>query len=134
MSKPNLELALIGNCTIGALVDREGEIMWCCMPRFDGDPIFCSLLRKGDSDANSGVFRIVLEDFSHSEQSYERNTAILTTTLMDKRGNGVVITDFIPRFKQYGRLFRPMMIVRKLTPILSPRLRVSVRPAADYGA
>lgn len=134
MSKPNLELALIGNCTIGALVDRQAEIMWCCMPRFDGDPVFCSLLREGDSGATKGVFRVVLEDFSHSEQSYERNTAILTTTLMDKRGNGVVITDFIPRFKQHGRIFRPMMIVRKLSPILSPRLRLTVRPSADYGA
>ena len=31
---------------IGALVDRRGEIVWACFPRFDGDPLFCSLLRE----------------------------------------------------------------------------------------
>jgi len=134
MSKPNLELALIGNCQIGALIDCDAEIVWSCMPRFDGDPVFCSLLQGGDAEATRGIFRIELEDFSHSEQSYERNTAILTTTLLDQRGNGVVITDFMPRFKQHGRIFRPMMIVRKLSPILSPRLKVTVRPSADYGS
>lgn len=133
MSKQNLELALIGNCTIGALVNQRADIVWCCMPRFDGDPIFCSLLRAEDTSAVGGVFGVELEDFSHSEQSYERNTAVLTTKLFDARGNGVVITDFIPRFKQFGRTFRPMMIVRKLTPILSPKIKILVRPATDYG-
>jgi GH15 family glucan-1,4-alpha-glucosidase len=134
MYQHNLDLALIGNCTIGALISRRAEVVWCCMPRFDGDPVFCSLLRAEASDASSGTFHIELEDFSHSEQFYERNTAILTTKLFDSRGNGVVITDFIPRFKQFGRIFRPMMIIRKLSPILSPRIKVIVRPSADYGA
>lgn len=132
--KRDLELALIGNCTIGALVDRQGEIVWCCIPRFDGDPVFCSLLCEKTTAASGGTFLIDLEDFSHSEQSYERNTAVLTTTLYDLHGNGVVITDFIPRFKQHGRTFRPMMIIRKLSPILSPTLKVVVHPTADYGA
>lgn len=131
--KQNLELALIGNCTIGALVNRYAEIVWCCMPRFDGDPVFCSLLKNDSDEAQSGTFAIDLEDFSHSEQIYEKNTAVLTTTLHDRSGNGVVITDFVPRFKQFGRIFRPMMIIRKLSPILSPRLKIRVRPSADYG-
>lgn len=29
-----LDLALIGNCTISALIDSRGSIVWCCMPRF----------------------------------------------------------------------------------------------------
>lgn len=133
LHKQNLELALIGNCTIGALVNRRAEIVWCCMPRFDGDPIFCSLLKNNDLDEPAGTFAIDLEDFSHSEQCYEKNTAVLTTTLYDSHGNGVVITDFVPRFKQYGRTYRPMTIIRKLTPILSPKIKVRVRPAAEYG-
>ena len=40
----SLDLALIGNCAISALVDKRGAIVWCCAPRFDGDPIFHSLL------------------------------------------------------------------------------------------
>jgi pentatricopeptide repeat protein len=132
-SKTNLELALIGNCTIGALVSRQAEIVWCCMPRFDGDPVFCSLLKDDSADSMTGVFAIDLEDFSHSEQVYEKNTAVLITTLYDTHGNGVIITDFIPRFKQFGRIYRPMTIIRKLVPILSPKLRVRLRPAASYG-
>ena len=42
----NLDLALIGNCTIGALIDARATITWGCFPRFDGDPVFCSLLRE----------------------------------------------------------------------------------------
>ena len=43
-----LDLALIGNCTVGALVDARAKIVWGCFPRFDGDPVFCSLLRDTD--------------------------------------------------------------------------------------
>lgn len=44
----NLDLALIGNCTLGALIDSGATIVWGCFPRFDGDPMFCSLLRDAD--------------------------------------------------------------------------------------
>lgn len=133
LHKQNLELALIGNCTIGALVSRQAEIVWCCMPRFDGDPVFCSLLKDDATDSLTGTFAIDLEDFSHSEQAYEKNTAVLTTTLYDTHGNGVIITDFVPRFKQYGRTYRPMTVIRKLVPIRSPKLKIRVHPMAAYG-
>jgi len=42
----SLELALIGNCTVSALVDQGGSIVWCCMPRFDSSPVFDALLRS----------------------------------------------------------------------------------------
>ncbi len=40
----NLDLALIGNGRIGALLDADASIVWCCFPRFDGDAKFCALL------------------------------------------------------------------------------------------
>lgn len=51
--KPSLDLAMIGNCSFAALVDRMARIVWCCLPRFDGDPVFHSLLgtRGGDGTA-----------------------------------------------------------------------------------
>lgn len=130
----NLELALVGNCTIGALVDKRAEIVWCCLPRFDGEPVFSSLLKSEDSEHLQGTFAIDIEDFSHSEQQYEKNTAVVKTTLYDKQGNGVTVIDFSPRFIQYGRIYRPMSIVRKLMPIGAPRVRVRLRPATDDGA
>ena len=44
-----LDLALIGNCRVGALVDPRARIVWWCFPRFDSDPIFSHLL-AGDEE------------------------------------------------------------------------------------
>ncbi|WP_041522426.1 glycoside hydrolase family 15 protein [Gilvimarinus agarilyticus] len=134
MTERNLELALIGNCVIGALVDKKAEIVWNCLPRFDGEPVFSSLLKTDDPETIMGTYAIDLENFSHSEQHYEKNTAILVTTLYDANGNGVTVTDFVPRFMQYGRMFRPMMLSRKLKPIGSPKVRIRLRPACDDGS
>ncbi len=134
MQERNLELALIGNCSIGALVDKHAEIVWCCLPRFDGEPVFSALLKTDEAEEIMGTFAIDMMDFSHAEQHYEKNTAILKTLLYDVYGNGVCITDVIPRFMQHGRVFRPTMLIRKLEPIGSPKLRVRLRPACDDGA
>ena len=40
----DLELAVIGNSRVGALIDTRASIVWMCVPRFDGDPVFCALL------------------------------------------------------------------------------------------
>ena len=54
----SLDLALIGNCQVGALIDNAGEIVWYCLPRFDGDPVFCSLLQEHDSESGKGFCSI----------------------------------------------------------------------------
>ena len=71
-----LDLAVIGNCAFSALIDRTASVVWSCIPRFDGDPVFCSLLDGADG---IGHFDIVLDDFARSEQHYLHNTALLTT-------------------------------------------------------
>ena len=129
----SLELAVIGNCSYSALIDRRGRIVWSCMPRVDGDPVFCSLL-DGEVDGDGfGFFDFEIDDLARSEQYYLHNTAVLVTTLYDSHGSAVEITDFAPRFKQHGRFYRPIMIVRQLRPVIgNPRVRVRVRPAVDY--
>jgi len=131
----DLNLAVIGNSAIAALVDRRARIVWCCFPRFDGDPIFCSLLEVADDPTGAGLFDIELTNLESAKQEYVRNTAILVTTLTDDAGATVQITDLAPRFKHYGRLFRPTVLVRRVAPLAgSPRLRIRVRPRSDYGA
>ncbi len=131
----NLDLAVIGNCSFSALIDQRGRIVWSCLPRFDGDPVFCSLLNGGPENDGTGYFEIELEDYSHSEQRYLQNTAVVVTTLYDDHGSAVEISDFAPRFKQLGRMYRPIMVVRQIKPVIgSPRTRVRVRPTSDYGA
>lgn len=58
----------------------------------------------------------------------------MITTLYDEHGGVVEITDFAPRFKQYGRIYRPMSLVRHIRPRKGvPRIRIRVRPTYDYG-
>lgn len=40
----DLNLAVIGNCQIAALIDDHARIVWACLPTPDGDPIFSALL------------------------------------------------------------------------------------------
>ena len=128
----NLDLGVVGNCTYGALIDREARVVWCCLPRFDSDPVFHSLL--DGSGGEDGQFAVDIEDFSHSEQSYVENTAVLRTRLHDTHGNIAEITDFAPRFRLHERSFRPTTLVRRLRPVQGrPRIRVRITPRFDFG-
>jgi GH15 family glucan-1,4-alpha-glucosidase len=131
----DLELALIGNGNIAALIDGDARIVWSCLPRMDGDPVFCALLREPAGDDAFGFFEIEVLDHVRSEQWYLENTAILVTRLHDRSGGVVEIVDVAPRFRQFGRMFCPSTIVRSLRRIAgSPRVRVRLRPAGDWGA
>jgi GH15 family glucan-1,4-alpha-glucosidase len=129
-----LELGIIGNCSFAALVDRQARIVWCCLPRFDGDPVFHALLGAPKEADGSGVFSIDIEGLKSTEQAYVPNTALLRTVLHGEHGS-VEIKDFAPRFSWRGRSFRPQTLVRRLKPISgSPRIAIRVRPRFDYGA
>jgi len=136
-SQPDLDLALVGNCTWGGLVDRLGRVVWACMPRFDSEPVFCSLL-QGESVRGTeaeGTFSVELLGQVSSEQSYLGNTAILSTRLRDEEGNEIEIRDFAPRFRNHSRTYRPTMLVRRIRPITGePRIRIIVRPRYEWGA
>jgi GH15 family glucan-1,4-alpha-glucosidase len=131
MSAPDLHLGLIGNGRVAALIDTRGRIVWWCFPSFDGDPVFSRLL---SGDEEKGFCDVVLDRLAVSEAAYRRNTAIIITTLTDEQGNAVRITDFAPRFKMYGRIFRPAQIIRRIEPIAGlPRVTIRVRPTFRYG-
>jgi GH15 family glucan-1,4-alpha-glucosidase len=131
----NLDLALIGNCQIAALIDTRARIVWACLPRPDADPVFCALLKRNGGDSPSGVFAVDMKDAAKIERRYLRNTAIVESVLTDSNGNSLRITDFCPRFRSRGRNFRPMAIVRLVEPILGrPVVTLRLRPRCDNGA
>ncbi len=131
----SLDLALIGNSSIAALVDFHGELVWACVPRLDGDPVFCSLLRERGGRDDFGYFAVELAGFAHSEQEYLPNTAVAVTRLYDADGGVIEIKDAAPRFRQFGRMFCPTMLVRQVRRLAgSPRVTIRLRPARDYGA
>ncbi len=134
--KTDLNLAIIGNCSFSALINRLGAVVWSCMPYFDGDPVFSALVNdfKGEDD-EWGFWDFELIDFDRAEQEYIENTAVLVTRLYDTHGNVLQITDCAPRYMHYGRFFKEQIICRRIEPIVgTPRVRVRVRPRFNNGA
>jgi hypothetical protein len=130
----DLDLALIGNCSFGALLDARARLVWACLPHFDGDPIFCSLVRGESGQADAGFFEVEVEGCVRAEQEYVENTAVVVTRLHDDSGGAVEITDFAPRFKHLGRSFHPTAIVRQVRALSGiPRISIRLRPACDWG-
>ena len=78
-----LDLEVVGNSHVAALINQHGRIVWYCLPRLDGDPVFCSLLKNDPEGRDQGFADVVVEDFASATQCYQRNSAILTTTLTD---------------------------------------------------
>src|SRR6266481_126469 len=131
MTDHGLDLAVIGNGRTAALVEPASRIVWWCFPNFDGDPIFCRLVSGNEE---KGFSDVVLDDMVDFQSEYLRNTAIVSTVLTDRRGGAVRITDFAPRFHQFGRVFRPPQLFRIIEPISGlPRITVRVRPTHSYG-
>ena len=132
-----LDLFPIGNCQASALIDRQGRFVWACAPRVDGDPVFCALLSDRDpaGEDAQGMWSIEVEGLAEVRQAYLRNTPILRTEMIDAAGAALEIIDFAPRYRQFGRTFRPLAFIRLVRPIAgAPRIRIRMRPAADWGA
>lgn len=130
-----LDLAVIGNCAISALVDRLARIVWYCSPRFDSVPVFQSLLCGAQDAPREGLMAVELEGLARTEQSYDAGTAILRTRLISDKGDVIEVTDFAPRFLNHDRMFRPAQLVRRVRPLQGhPRVRFIVRPKGEWGA
>jgi GH15 family glucan-1,4-alpha-glucosidase len=81
-------MGLIGDGTTSALVGLDGSVAWLCLPRFDSEPLFCSLL----DDARGGCFTVAPDEVTEARQRYEPDTAVLTTELRSPTGL-VAVTD-----------------------------------------
>jgi GH15 family glucan-1,4-alpha-glucosidase len=122
------ELGLIGNCQYAALVARSGAVVWCCLPRFDAEPVFGSLL----DEAAGGSFLIGPAQGGSGEQSYLENTNVLVTTFRSEEGAFRVL-DFAPRFAMHERTFRPTQLVRLIEPLSgSPRVVLRCDPVLGW--
>lgn len=121
-------MGLIGNCQISALVERGGAVVWCCLPRFDSEPVFSTLLDAQDG----GRFLVGPVEEGPGEQAYIENSNILETTFKTTSGSFRVL-DFAPRFTQHDRLFRPTQLFRVVEPLEgTPRVRVVCEPRIGW--
>jgi GH15 family glucan-1,4-alpha-glucosidase len=127
----DLDLAVIGNGRLAALLNPHGRLVWCCFPRFDSDPVFCRLVA---GDEEKGFADVVLDAVVSNQSAYVRNTAIVETVLTDANGGSIRITDFAPRFRNFGRMTKPPQLVRVVEPVSGmPRVTIRVRPCTNYG-
>jgi GH15 family glucan-1,4-alpha-glucosidase len=122
-------MGIVGNCSCIAYIDDEAAVRWLCLPRFDSSFVFGSLL---DED-KGGEFSVRPLKKLSSSQYYIENTNILCTEIESDEGR-FRVTDFAPRFPQYDRYFRPLMLVRKIEPVEGqPRIVVRCLPVGEYG-
>jgi GH15 family glucan-1,4-alpha-glucosidase len=122
------DLALIGSCQYAALTSRDGAVVWCCLPRFDAEPVFSSLL----DHENGGQFLIGAAGGELGTQRYQTNTNVLETVFRTADGAFRVI-DFAPRFFVAERSFRPTTLIRIVEPIDgTPRIRVRCDPRLGW--
>lgn len=121
---------LVGNCQISALVSSNGSIDWLCLPRPDSEPVFGRLL---DPDGGHLSITAAGEQAATGRQYYQENSNILVTEITTVDGSRFRITDFCPRFEQYGRMYRPMSLFRIVEPLGgSPSIRVSCKPVTGW--
>lgn len=84
---PLEDFGLIGDGSTAALVGRDGTVAWLCLPHFDDDPVFCSIL-----DARlGGGFQLAPEGTVEARQRYEPDTAVLVTEMRSATGRVRVV-------------------------------------------
>ncbi len=130
MKEPHrYNMGLVGNCSFLGYVNMDANISWMCLPRFDSSFVFGSLLDQ----EKGGEFSITPEGEYTSHQYYIDNTNVLCTEFLCATGKYRVM-DCAPRFSQYDRMFKPLMLVRKVEVIEgSPVIKVVCKPVNEYG-
>ncbi|KOR40456.1 glycosyl hydrolase [Xanthomonas oryzae] len=82
--------AMLGNCHSAALVDHRGTIDWLCLPRFDSDAVFASLL----GDDQHGQWALSPAADFRTERAYEDDSLVLCTRMITDSGT-VELVDFM---------------------------------------
>lgn len=130
MGKHTYDFGVIGNCAFTAHIKKDTNVSWLCWPRFDSSFIFGGLV----DDEKGGEFSALPADENfESHQYYLENTNVLCTEITCETGK-YRVTDFAPRFYQYERYYKPLMLIRKIEPIEGySSINVKCHPVGDYG-
>lgn len=129
MEKHTYKTGIIGNCAYLAHVNLDTNISWLCWPKFDSSFVFGNML----DEEMGGTFSIKPQGEFKSEQYYLENTNILCTEVTTTAGK-YRITDFAPRFNEYDRYYKPLMLIRKIELLEGDvYIKVCCKPRYDYG-
>ena len=124
------DYGVIGNCAYTAHIKKDTNIAWMCWPRFDSSFIFGNLI----DDEKGGEFSALPAEGDYSsDQHYLTNSNVLATEIECASGK-YRVTDFAPRYLQFERSYKPLMLIRKIEPISGhPNIKVVCDPVGDYG-
>src|SRR5690606_19050483 len=129
MDRKTYQSGIIGNCAFMAHVKKNTNISWLCWPTFDSSFVFGKLL----DDKQGGEFSIspVKSDYT-SKQYYIEITNVLRKEITTDDGS-YRVTDFTPRFSQYDRYIKPLMLIRNIQPLVTtPKNKLQSGPEYDY--
>ena len=119
------DYALIGDLRTAALVGRNGSIDWFCVPRFDSDAAFASLL----GDQENGYWKIAPTDGSISTERHYRDGTLILESIFETGTGKAKIMDLMPTTDDVTSIVR---IVKGLEGEVDFRMELSIR--LDYGA
>src|SRR5512145_2255240 len=92
MALPLENYAVIGDTRSAALVGKDGSIDWLCLPRFDSDASFASLIGTPDN----GFWQIApVCPATSVSRRYRDGTMSLETEVTCSEGT-ITVTDFMP--------------------------------------
>jgi GH15 family glucan-1,4-alpha-glucosidase len=119
---------MIGDLHTVALVGVNGDIDWCCLPRFDSPSVFGALL----DTQRAGRFTLTSRDAVRTKQMYHPDTNVLLTRFLGADSVAEVVDFMVPRDgaggSGAGHLVRRLRAARgRVTG------RVRCAPAFDYG-
>jgi len=103
------DLALIGDTRTAALVDARGRVVWLCLPHFDGEPVFATLLAGPDG----GDFELGPAGNAEVVRRAYRPASTLIETTWRVDGAELVATDGMVS-SVAGGLFPTFCLVRRL--------------------
>ena len=125
---PIADHALIGDCHAAALVSRDGAIDWCCLPRFDSESCFASLL-----DWQRGGHFTIAPVGAHRRQREYLDASLVLATTYDCADGRVRVLDFFA-MREGGRERPRRELVRLIEGLAGRvRLRIHVCPRFDFG-
>jgi GH15 family glucan-1,4-alpha-glucosidase len=124
-SQPAIEdNALIGDLHTAALVAKDGSIDFLCLPDFDSDTCFASILGTPEN----GYWRIApTRGVDSVQRHYRGHTLILETEFTNELGL-VRVTDFMPVRQQVPRVVRIVEALRG-----EVTMTFDLRPRFAYG-
>lgn len=132
LSFPPIEKhGVIGDRRTAALVAADGTIDWCCLPQFDGSPLFGSLLdpdRGGFCQFGPGIATL-------GEQRYEEQSACLLTH-WNNGGTKLELCDFMtgPSRERAAQAADSRVILRRLSATRRDnQVHFTCRPRFGYG-